>query len=177
MQRSRYSLLVISILFFQYSLYAQSARVREDFDNNWTFHLGDMAHAKDADFNDASWRKLNLPHDWSIELPFDSTSPTNNSGGCLRGGLGWYRKTFTIPATDKGKIIFIDFDGVYHNSEVFINGHSLGMRPNGYISLRYELSQFLNYGGRNVIAVKVDNSQQPNSRWYSGSGIYRNVWL
>ncbi|MFL5744197.1 MAG: glycoside hydrolase family 2 TIM barrel-domain containing protein, partial [Niastella sp.] len=177
MQRSRYSLLVISILFFQCSLYAQSARVREDFDNNWTFHLGEVAHAKDADFNDASWRKLNLPHDWSIELPFDSTSPTNNSGGCLRGGLGWYRKTFTIPATDKGRIIYIDFDGVYRNSEVFINGHSLGMRPNGYISFRYELSQFLNYGGKNVIAVKVDNSQQPNSRWYSGSGIYRNVWL
>jgi beta-galactosidase len=177
MQRSRYSLLVISILFFQYSLYAQSARVREDFDNNWTFHLGDVANAKSIDFDDASWRKLNVPHDWSIELPFDSTSPTNNSGGCLRGGLGWYRKTFTIPATDKGKIIFIDFDGVYRNSEVFINGHSLGMRPNGYISFRYELSQFLNYGGKNVIAVKVDNSQQPNSRWYSGSGIYRNVWL
>jgi beta-galactosidase len=177
MQHSRYSLLIISILFFQYSLYAQSARVREDFDNNWTFHLGEVANAKAIDFDDASWRKLNLPHDWSIELPFDSTSPTNNSGGCLRGGLGWYRKTFTVPATDKGKIIFIDFDGVYRNSEVFINGHSLGMRPNGFISFRYELSPFLNYGGRNVIAVKVDNSQQPNSRWYSGSGIYRNVWL
>jgi beta-galactosidase len=176
MQLNRYSLFIICIL-FQYSGYAQSARVREDFDNNWTFHLGDVAHAKDLEFDDAGWRKLNVPHDWSIELPFDSTSPTNNGGGALRGGLGWYRKTFTVPATDKGKIIYIDFDGVYRNSEVFINGHSLGMRPNGYISFRYELGQFLNYGGKNVIAVKVDNSQQPNSRWYSGSGIYRNVWL
>ncbi|MBO9202944.1 MULTISPECIES: glycoside hydrolase family 2 TIM barrel-domain containing protein [Niastella] len=176
MQRSRYSLLIICIL-FQYALYAQSARVREDFDNNWTFHLGEVPHAKDLDLNDASWRKLNVPHDWSIELPFDSTSPTGNGGGALRGGLGWYRKTFTVPATDKGKIIYIDFDGVYRNSEVFINGHSLGMRPNGYLTFRYELSPFLNYGGKNVIAVKVDNSQQPNSRWYSGSGIYRNVWL
>jgi beta-galactosidase len=178
MQLSRYPLLVICILLcYQLALQAQPARVREDFDNNWTFHLGEVAHAKDVDFNDASWRKLNLPHDWSIELPFDSTSPTNNSGGALRGGLGWYRKTFTIPATDKGKIIYIDFDGVYRNSEVFINGHSLGMRPNGYISFRYEIGPFLNYGGKNVISVKVDNSQQPNSRWYSGSGIYRNVWL
>lgn len=178
MQHSRCSALIICTLFcFQHALQAQPARVREDFDNNWTFHLGDVAHAKDIDFDDASWRKLNLPHDWSIELPFDSTSPTNNSGGALRGGLGWYRKTFTLPATDKGKTIYIDFDGVYRNSEVFINGHSLGMRPNGYISFRYELGQFLNYGGKNVIAVKVDNSQQPNSRWYSGSGIYRNVWL
>lgn len=178
MQHSRCSALIICTLFcFQHALQAQPARVREDFDNNWTFHLGDVAHAKDIDFDDASWRKLNLPHDWSIELPFDSTSPTNNSGGALRGGLGWYRKTFTLPATDKGKTIYIDFDGVYRNSEVFINGHSLGMRPNGYISFRYELGQFLNYGGKNVIAVKVDNSRQPNSRWYSGSGIYRNVWL
>ncbi|WP_243751646.1 glycoside hydrolase family 2 TIM barrel-domain containing protein [Niastella caeni] len=152
--------------------------MREDFDRNWTFNLGNVSRAEDASFNDASWRKLNLPHDWSIELPFDSTSPTGTGGGALRGGLGWYRKTFTLPATDKGKNIFIDFDGVYCNSEVFINGHSLGVRPNGYISFRYDLTPYLKFGNeKNVIAVKVDNSQQPNSRWYSGSGIYRNVWL
>ena len=179
MQLSRFSLLLTCFLYCtQHTLYAQSARVREDFDRNWTFNLGDAAHAEDAGFNDASWRKLNLPHDWSIELPFDSTSPTGTGGGALRGGLGWYRKIFTLPASDKGKNIFIDFDGVYCNSEVFINGHSLGVRPNGYISFRYDLTSFLKYGNeKNVIAVKVDNSKQPNSRWYSGSGIYRNVWL
>lgn len=175
----RFSLFITCFLYCLHnSVNAQPARVRDNFDNNWTFNLGDAAHARDAGFNDASWRTLNLPHDWSIELPFDSTSPTGTGGGALRGGLGWYRKTFTLPASDKGKNIFIDFDGVYRNSEVFINGHSLGMRPNGYISFRYDLTPFLKYGNeKNVIAVKVDNSRQPNSRWYSGSGIYRNVWL
>ncbi|THU40280.1 glycoside hydrolase family 2 protein [Niastella caeni] len=179
MQLRPFSLLIICVLHCLYfSATAQPTRVREDFDRNWTFNLGNVSRAEDASFNDASWRKLNLPHDWSIELPFDSTSPTGTGGGALRGGLGWYRKTFTLPATDKGKNIFIDFDGVYCNSEVFINGHSLGVRPNGYISFRYDLTPYLKFGNeKNVIAVKVDNSQQPNSRWYSGSGIYRNVWL
>lgn len=132
----------------------------------------------DAAANDASWRTLNLPHDWSVELPFDSTSPTGNGGGALRGGTGWYRKTFTLPKGDEGKSIFINFDGVYRNSEVWINGHSLGVRPNGYISFEYELTPYIKFGGeRNVLSVKVDNAPQPNSRWYSGSGIYRNVWL
>jgi beta-galactosidase len=175
----KFSLLITCLLFCLHtSLHAQPTRMREDFDKNWTFYLGNATHAEDGAFNDASWRKLNLPHDWSIELPFDSTSPTGTGGGALRGGMGWYRKTFTLPASDKGKNIYIDFDGVYRNSEVFINGHSLGVRPNGYISFRYDLTSYLKFGNeKNVIAVKVDNSQQPNSRWYSGSGIYRNVWL
>lgn len=178
MQLRKFFLLILCSICLQYSLFAQPTRVREDFDKNWTFHLGEADKPQSAAFDDASWRKLNLPHDWSIELPFDSTSPTGTGGGALRGGLGWYRKTFTLPATDKGKNIFIDFDGVYCNSEVFINGHSCGVRPNGYISFRYDLTSFLKYGGeKNVIVVKVDNSKQPNSRWYSGSGIYRNVWL
>ena len=147
------------------------------FNKDWKFFLGDAPNAANENFNDAAWRRLQLPHDWSIELPFDSTSPTGTGGGALRGGMGWYRKTFTLPAASKGKNIFIDFDGVYCNSEVFINGHSLGVRPNGFISFRYDLTPYLKFGSQNTIAVKVDNSQQPNSRWYSGSGIYRNVWL
>lgn len=99
-------------------------------------------------------------------------------GGALPGGIGWYRKTFTLPETDRGKVVYVDFDGVYRNSEVWINGHSLGFRPNGYVSFRYDLTPYLRYGSQpNVIVVKADNSEQPNSRWYSGSGIYRNVWL
>lgn len=147
------------------------------FNDDWKFFLGEASGVPDDNFNDAAWRKLQLPHDWSIELPFDSTSPTGNGGGALRGGLGWYRKTFRLPLSAKGKNIFIDFDGIYCNSEVFINGRSLGVRPNGYISFRYDLTPYIRYGQQNTIAVKVDNSQQPNSRWYSGSGIYRNVWL
>ncbi len=150
---------------------------RVSFNQDWRFHLGDVADGQGVDLNDAQWRQLDLPHDWSIEGQFSENAPSGTGGGALPGGLGWYRKTFTIPLTSKGKEIFIDFDGVYRNSEVWINGHHLGKRPYGYISFAYELTPHLIYGGRNVIAVKVDNSQQPNSRWYSGSGIYRNVWL
>jgi beta-galactosidase len=148
------------------------------FNQDWKFYLGEAKEAASENFDDAGWRNLQLPHDWSIELPFDSTSPTGTGGGALRGGIGWYRKTFRLPASSKGKNIFIAFDGVYCNSEVFVNGHSLGLRPNGFISFRYDLTPFVRFGNQlNTIAVKVDNSQQPNSRWYSGSGIYRNVWL
>lgn len=150
----------------------------EDFDATWKFHLGDIPDAQQVNFNDASWRILNLPHDWSIEGNFDEKSPATTGGGALTGGIGWYRKTFTLAASSTGKNIFIDFDGVYLNSEVWINGHYLGKRPYGFSSFRYDLTPFLKFGqDSNILAVKVDNSQQPNSRWYSGSGIYRNVWL
>ena len=151
---------------------------RVSFNQNWRFHLGDILNAQDSGFKDSQWRQLNLPHDWSIEGEFSEKAPAGTGGGALPGGLGWYRKTFTIPGNAKGKRIFIEFDGVYRNSEVWINGHYLGKRPYGYSSFTYELTPHLIYGGGpNVLAVKVDNSQQPNSRWYSGSGIYRNVWL
>ena len=151
---------------------------RVSFNENWRFNLGDVANPQDAGFNDSQWRQLNLPHDWSIEGEFSENAPSGTGGGALPGGLGWYRKTFAIPATARGKLIFIEFDGVYRNSEVWINGHYLGKRPYGYSTFEYELTPYLNYGAKsNVIAVKVDNSRQPNSRWYSGSGIYRNVWL
>lgn len=167
----------IFLLFYSSTAISQSVS-RESFNEGWMFHLGDIREASASDFNDAGWRNLNLPHDWSIELPFDKDSPTGTGGGALRGGIGWYRKEFKVPASARDKLVYIDFDGVYRNSEVWINGHYLGKRANGYISFQYELSRYLKYGNeKNVIAVKVDNSLQPNSRWYSGSGIYRNVWL
>ena len=151
---------------------------RVSFNEDWRFHLGDVARGEDVSLNDSQWRRLNLPHDWSIEGEFSEKHPAGTGGGALPGGLGWYRKTFTLPATAKGKLLFIEFDGVYRNSEVWINGHYLGKRPYGYSTFEYELTPHLIYGAKpNVIAVKVDNSKQPNSRWYSGSGIYRNVWL
>ena len=170
--------LILTIFMLSFCLNAQHAMNRMDFNKDWKFILGEEKDASSEGFDDKHWRVLNLPHDWSIELPFEEHSPTGTGGGALRGGLGWYRKTFTTPANSVGKKMFIDFDGVYMNSEVFINGKSLGVRPNGYISFRYDLTSFLKpVGEKNVIAVKVDNSRQPNSRWYSGSGIYRNVWL
>ncbi|HEY4787002.1 MAG TPA: beta-galactosidase GalB, partial [Bacteroidales bacterium] len=122
--------------------------------------------------------KLNLPHDWSIEGQFSKDAPSKTDGGALPTGIGWYRKSFNLPIEASKKHIFIDFDGVYRNSEVWINGHYLGKRPYGYSSFRYELTSWLKFGNTpNVISVKVDNSAQPNSRYYTGSGIYRNVWL
>ncbi|MDQ3819046.1 MAG: DUF4982 domain-containing protein, partial [Acidobacteriota bacterium] len=148
------------------------------FDQGWRFHLGDVSDGQSPALDDSGWRELNLPHDWSIEGEFSEKNPATPGGGALPGGIAWYRKTFTLAAADRNRLTFVDFDGVYRNSEVWINGHYLGKRPYGYISFEYELTPYLNYGGqKNVIAVKVDNSQQPNSRWYSGSGIYRNVWL
>lgn len=155
----------------------EQPRERERFSSDWKFHPGDLFGASDIAFNDAGWRTLNLPHDWSIEGEFSEKNPAGAGGGALPGGTGWYRKTFTVDRRDEGKLLFIEFDGVYMNSEVFINGHSLGVRPYGYISFRYDLTPYLKYDAPNLLAVKVDNSQQPNSRWYSGSGIYRNVWL
>lgn len=152
-------------------------RQKLDFDKSWRFNLGAVENGEKTTLNDSKWRVLNLPHDWSIEGKFSKDNPATPEGGALPGGIGWYRKTFTVPASSKGKLVYIDFDGVYQKSDVWINGHHLGFRPNGYISFRYELTPYLNFGGSNVIAVKVDNSVQPNSRWYSGSGIYRHVWL
>ncbi len=169
--------LTLIFLFAILKGFSQQGRSVADFDKGWHFQLGDIKDGEKVDFKDSDWRVLNLPHDWSIEGTFSKENPASPEGGALPGGIGWYRKTFTIPATSKNKLIYIDFDGVYQKSDVWINGHHLGFRPNGYISFRYELTPYLNFGGKNTIAVKVDNSVQPNSRWYSGSGIYRNVWL
>ncbi len=156
----------------------KEARIVEDFNFDWQFQLGDVPEAIDSTFNAANWRTLNLPHDWSIEGEFSEDHPAKPEGGALPTGIAWYRKTFKLPANYKNKSISIEFDGIYRKSEVWINGHYLGIRPNGYISFAYDLSDYLNFGeAENVIAVKVDNSEQPNSRWYSGSGIYRNVRL
>jgi beta-galactosidase len=146
------------------------------FDDNWKFFLGDTALAKSNDFNDVTWRSLDLPHDWSIEGKISPKNPTGGAGGYFPAGIGWYRKTFRAPGEWKDKKVSIYFEGVYMNSEVFINGKSLGIRPYGYSSFSYDISPFLDFNKENVIAVRVDNSQQVNSRWYSGSGIYRHVW-
>ncbi|MCX3265149.1 DUF4982 domain-containing protein [Pedobacter agri] len=151
-------------------------RTRTSFNKDWKFFLGDEPGAKSPAFIDAKWRKLTLPHDWSIEGEFDEKNPAKPEGGGLPTGIGWYRKEFTAPANFESRLITIEFDGVYKNSEVWVNGKYLGKRPYGYASFSYEISKFLK-AGKNIIAVKVDNSAQPDARWYSGSGIYRNVWL
>ncbi|NJM24182.1 MAG: glycoside hydrolase family 2 protein, partial [Bacteroidia bacterium] len=154
-------------------------QVREilDFNAGWKFALGDYPASKEPSFDDSSWRMLDLPHDWSIEGEFSETNPAGVGGGALPGGIGWYRKSFAISQADADKKIYIQFDGAYRNSEVWINGQWLGKRPNGYINFQYDLTPHLKIDQRNIVAVRVDNADQPNSRWYSGSGIYRDVVL
>nr|WP_322625609.1 sugar-binding domain-containing protein [uncultured Flavobacterium sp.] len=143
--------------------------------DNWKFALEDKQEAKEISFNDKDWQAVSVPHDWSVK---GQLSPTLAScTGYLPGGIGWYRKTLNVPQAKKGEKVYLHFEGVYNRSEVFINGHSLGKRPNGYISFSYDATPYINFGGDNTIAVRVDHSQSADSRWYTGSGIYRDVYV
>lgn len=170
----KYVLSIFTFLLLQYS-FAQSPRSTLNFNSGWKFFLGNDSTAINPSYNDTKWRSLSLPHDWSIESNFIKDAPATNQGGSLPGGIAWYRKTFSLPASAKEKKLNIEFDGVYKNSEVWINGNYLGKRPYGYINFSYDLTPYLFFDKQNVIAVKVDNSLQPDSRWYTGSGIYRDV--
>ena len=154
---------------------ARAQRRQVLFTDNWLFHLGDVPGAERPQADDRTWRALTLPHDWSIEQPFDAQWASATA--FLPGGIGWYRKTFGLPAGFVGKQVAVYFDGVYKNSEVWLNGHFLGKRPSGFSAFQYDLTPYLRADGRNVLAVKVDHSEVADSRWYTGSGIYRNVYL
>jgi beta-galactosidase/beta-glucuronidase len=169
---------VASLLLFAFSsfqLNAQSPRKTILFNTGWKFHKGDAAGADQSGYNDSNWRKLTLPHDWSIEGPFGQQWASSTA--YLPAGIGWYRKSFDTPSGLAGKKLSIYFDGVNNNSEVWINNHFLGKRPYGFIPFEYDLTPYLNKSGHNTIAVKVNHSQFADSRWYTGSGIYRNVYL
>ena len=148
----------------------------EDFDFDWRFSRGDFPTAMMPGFDDSTWQIVNVPHDWSIEGPFRAEYASG--AGYAPGGIGWYRKHFTMDAAHKDKLVVVEFDGVYHNSEVWINGQFIGRRPCGYSSFQYDLTPHLRFGDReNVIAVRVDHTKFADSRWYTGSGIYRHVRL
>ena len=159
-------------------LTAIQARQRQSFDADWLFLLADSVQMSEVDYDDSAWRHLNVPHDWAIEGDFYVGNPSGASGGALPGGIGWYRKHFQISAdpSPKGSRFFLEFDGVYMNSTVYVNGQEVGFRPYGYSTFEYDITPYV-HQGENVVAVRVDNSDQPNSRWYSGCGIYRHVWL
>ncbi len=146
------------------------------FNDGWKFKLDDQHGFESQLYNDGDWRDVKLPHDWSIGGEFDKDALGQ---GYLPTGIGWYRKKFTLPESDRNEKVFIQFDGVYMNSEVWVNGHLLGRYPYGYSTFVYDITEFVKFSDtiQNLVAVKVDNSLQPSSRWYSGSGIYRNVWL
>jgi beta-galactosidase len=174
-------LIFCGLLIFSSGIAAQT-NVTKQFDNDWAFYLGGAQGAEQNNFDDSKWRKIDLPHDWSIEdvegshSPFSRKAISQVSGGFTTGGTGWYRKTFQVAPEEKGKKIFIQFDGVYMNADVWINGHHLGNHPYGYTSFIFDVTDLLIFDAPNVIAVEVKNEGQ-NSRWYSGSGIYRHVWL
>lgn len=168
-------ILLLLLAFISIALPSQ-ARERQSFDKGWLFTLNPKDTALYfSNVKDNTWRKLNLPHDWAIEGDFSVSNPSGAGGGALPGGTGWYRKHFNVSLTENKKL-YVEFDGVYMNSTVWINGHKLGTRPYGYSSFEYDLTPYI-INGDNVITVKVDNSDQPNSRWYSGCGIYRHTWL
>jgi beta-galactosidase len=171
---TRGGFILAALVFITLNLSAQSSGNSTLFNSNWKFHKGDVTNGPDINFADNDWRTLNLPHDWGIEGPFSEEWASGT--GFLPAGIGWYRKTFTTPADAKGKKTYVYFEGVYDNSEVWINGHYLGKRPNGFVSFQYDMTPYLKTG-RNVIAVKVDHSHFADSRWYTGSGIYRDVYL
>ena len=143
--------------------------------SDWKFILADEEQAAHLSFDDKSWQRVDLPHDWSVKQPLSIHNAS--CMGYLPGGIGWYRKTIGIPADKIGEKVYIYFEGVYNYSEVYVNGQWVGERPNGYVSFMYDITPHIEYGKENVIAVRVDHSQSADSRWYTGSGIYRNVWL
>jgi beta-galactosidase len=152
-------------------------RSRDSFDFGWKFLQSDAPGAQMPNFADPTWRDVDLPHDWSIDGPVAENAPSSGNGAYLPTGIGWYRKRFRLPAADRNRVVLLEFDGVYQNSEVWINGQYLGLRPYGFVPFAYELTPYLKFDAENVVAVKVDNSRQTNCRWYSGSGIYRHTWL
>ena len=175
-------LAILSQVFAQQSVTSKPERSTVLFDEGWKFHLGNFQMASNSNFDDSNWRNVDLPHDWSIEdiagtsSPFNSDAVGQTSTAFTVGGTAWYRKSFMIDSAATGKKIHIQFDGIYMNTEVWLNGKKLGENPYGYTSFWYDISNMAIIGGKNILAVKVKNEGE-NTRWYSGSGIYRHVWL
>ena len=158
-------------------MYAAGLPRKTRIDSSWKFFLGDELAASKSDYNDSKWRIVNLPHDWSIEHSISEKVPAGNDGGYRVAGIAWYRKELMVPASLKGEKVYLYFEGVYMNSSIYVNGQLIGGHPYGYTSFFCDATSAIIPGKKNVVAVRVDNSQQKNCSWYSGSGIYRHVWL
>lgn len=151
---------------------AQSLRERQLWDDRWRFNLGDTPEAKEATFNDSAWRQLHLPHDWSIEGQTDPNAPTAGGGGFFPTGIGWYRRSFVAPTIWIGKRVQLEFEGVAGHAEIWLNGKPVATHPNSFTSFFADLTPHLKHGRDNFLAIRVDNSKQPNTRYYTGSGLY-----
>ena len=167
---------LLLVILFASNLFGQNFSSESiNINKDWKFQKGDFEKAATPGFDDSKWRTLDLPHDWSVEGPLSQCLAS--ATGYLPGGIAWYRKSIDIPSSQKDNTTYIYFEGIYRNGEVFVNGVSLGMRPNGYISFQYDLTPYLKFGEKNILAVRVDHSKSADSRWYTGSGIYRDVYL
>lgn len=181
MRNSLYRVLMCGLAgawMLQYACGQKIIRQKECWDFDWKFVLNaDDGRNRELLLEDKDWMEVQLPHDWSVSLDFDGK--LSGCNGHLPGGIGWYRKTFEVSGKDKGKRISVLFDGIYNRSDVYLNGHHLGFRPYGFCYLQYDLTPYIIYGGKNVLAVRVNNPSDNDSiaRWYTGSGIYRHAWL
>ena len=175
MKKYKLFLLVCTLFVFNYMGAQVSFGKPEKINNNWRFILQDVKNAENAELNDSRWQKIDLPHDWSVKGQLSSTLASCT--GYLPGGIGWYRKAINIPADRQNEKVYFYFEGVYNRSDVYINGKHIGNRPNGYISFMYDATPYVKFGEENIIAVRVDHSRSADSRWYTGSGIYRDVWM
>lgn len=173
MSQPKKHIILILLFFLSISMFSETRKTQK-INEGWKFILADGEQFSKKDFDDSNWKELNLPHDWSIQQPNKRYSGRN---AFLPGGIGWYRKKIFIDKKAQQKEFRLVFDGVYKNSKIWINGHYIGNQNDGYTSFYHNITSYINFGEKNTIAVKVDNSIQPNCRWYSGSGIYRNVWL
>ncbi len=167
----------IVVVLLAVTLTSTQAADRTSFDSNWKFALGDVSGAEQIAFDDSSWRRLNVPHDWSIEGEYSEDNPMGGQCGYLPAGIGWYRKTIDVDPRWRSKHVEITFDGVYMNSTVWANGKKLGNRPYGWSSFTYDISDLTDISDSITFAVRVDNEKQPSARWYTGSGIYAHTWL
>ncbi|BAX78461.1 glycoside hydrolase family 2 TIM barrel-domain containing protein [Labilibaculum antarcticum] len=177
MQRLKTSILLVAIIFLAGCQANQPKNSKDLFDFGWKFTKGEAIGAENPNFIDQGWQDVDLPHDWSIEGPFSKENASFSRGAWLPAGKCAYRKSFEIKKNQKDKRFVIYFEGAYRNSEVWINGNFLGTRPLGYASFHYDMTPYINFGGNNTLTVKLDNSAQPGSRWYTGTGIYRHVHL
>jgi beta-galactosidase len=160
---------------------AAAQRTTTSLDPGWRFRRGEAVGAEQRGFDDAAWQAVDVPHDWSIEGPYDRAAPSGRGGGYLPSGVSWYRRRFPLPAAEKGRRVAIELDGVMADGRVWLNGRYVGHRPNGYVGVRYDVTEYARFGdgdaGANVLSIRTDTTLQPASRWYTGQGVYRHVRL
>ncbi|HET9314235.1 MAG TPA: glycoside hydrolase family 2, partial [Vicinamibacteria bacterium] len=160
---------------------AAAERTVVPLDQDWRFRKGEAVGPEQPKFDDAGWRIVTIPHDWSIEGPYDEDAPSARGGGYLPSGVSWYRRRIALPESERGRRIALELDGVMADARVWVNGRHVGHRPNGYVSVRYDLTDVARFGdgeaGSNLIAIRTDTTLQPASRWYTGQGIYRHARL